>query len=80
MPAQVAPRLAQWRAVVALAVTRGLPVPALSASLAYYDSLRRERLESAALIQAQRDCFGGHTYKRVDAPGAHTTGSGWLAP
>ena len=42
----------------------GLPVPALSASLAYYDSLRRPYLENASLIQAQRDCFGGHTYRR----------------
>ena len=56
----------------------GLPVPALSASLAYYDSLRRPYLENASLIQAQRDCFGGHTYRRRDDPdGTHTTQ--WLA-
>ena len=51
---------------------------ALSASLAYYDSLRRPYLENASLIQAQRDCFGGHTYRRRDDPdGTHTTQ--WLA-
>ena len=53
-------------------------MPALSASLAYYDSLRRPYLENASLIQAQRDCFGGHTYRRRDDPdGTHTTQ--WIA-
>ncbi|CAH0380184.1 unnamed protein product [Pelagomonas calceolata] len=71
-------RIHAWRAVVGVAVQRGLPVPALSASLAYYDSLRRPYLENASLIQAQRDCFGGHTYRRRDDPdGTHTTQ--WLA-
>lgn len=71
-------RIHAWREVVGIAVMRGLPVPALSASLAYYDSLRRPYLENAALIQAQRDCFGGHTYRRSDDPDkAHTTD--WLA-
>jgi 6-phosphogluconate dehydrogenase len=54
-----------WREVVALAVTHGIPVPAFSASLSYYDSLRSERLP-ANLLQAQRDFFGAHTYERVD--------------
>jgi 6-phosphogluconate dehydrogenase len=56
-----------WRAVVAQAVTAGVPVPAFSASLAYYDSLRSARLP-ANLLQAQRDFFGAHTYERVDRP------------
>jgi len=74
----LAPRVAAWRRVVGLAVARGIPVPALSGSLAYYDSLRRGELPSASLIQAMRDCFGGHTYKRADQPGTFTTGSAWL--
>lgn len=56
-----------WREVVALAVSNGIPVPAFSASLAYYDSYRAERL-SANLLQAQRDFFGAHTYERTDKP------------
>ena len=66
-----------WRRVVAKAVEGGLPVPAFSSSLAYYDGLRSGRLP-AALIQAQRDFFGAHTYGRVDRPGAfHTL---WAEP
>lgn len=45
----------------------GHPIPALSASLGWFDTMRRGRT-MAALIQAQRDCFGTHTYRRVDAP------------
>ncbi len=56
-----------WRQVVALAVQAGIPVPAFSASLAYYDSLRSARLP-ANLLQAQRDFFGAHTYERTDRP------------
>jgi 6-phosphogluconate dehydrogenase len=56
-----------WRQVVALAVAQGLPVPAMGASLAYYDSYRSARLP-ANLLQAQRDFFGAHTYERVDRP------------
>lgn len=56
-----------WRQLVGLAVTNGIPVPAFSASLAYYDSYRAERLP-ANLLQAQRDFFGAHTYERVDRP------------
>ena len=56
-----------WRETVALAVTNGIPVPAFSASLGYYDSYRSERL-SANLLQAQRDFFGAHTYERIDKP------------
>jgi 6-phosphogluconate dehydrogenase len=65
-----------WRIVIAEAVTRGIPTPAFSSSLAYYDQIRRARLP-AALIQGQRDFFGAHTYHRVDKGGVfHTLWSG----
>ena len=65
-----------WRRVVAQAALAGVPTPAFSSSLSYYDSLRAERLP-AALIQGQRDFFGAHTYKRVDKEGTfHTQWSG----
>lgn len=54
-----------WRDVVALGVANGIPVPAFSASLGYYDSYRSSRLP-ANLLQAQRDFFGAHTYERLD--------------
>ncbi len=57
-----------WRKVVALAVAAGIPVPALSSALYYFDSLRTGRLP-ANLIQAQRDLFGAHTFERMDKPG-----------
>jgi len=57
-----------WRNVVAIAVQRGIPVPAFSSALAYYDSYRTERLP-ANLLQAQRDYFGAHTFERVDKEG-----------
>jgi 6-phosphogluconate dehydrogenase len=65
-----------WRQVVAQAVGAGIPVPAFSASLAYYDSLRTERL-SANLLQAQRDFFGAHTYERVDRPAGQWFHTDW---
>ncbi|MFJ4840579.1 NADP-dependent phosphogluconate dehydrogenase [Streptomyces sp. NPDC088746] len=61
-----------WRAVIATAVTQGVPTPAFAATLAYYDSLRAERLP-AALTQGQRDYFGAHTYHRTDRPGTFHT-------
>ena len=65
-----------WRRVAAQAALAGLPTPAFSSSLAYYDGLRRDRLP-AALIQALRDNFGAHTYRRVDKPGTfHTEWAG----
>ncbi|AHH17916.1 6-phosphogluconate dehydrogenase, decarboxylating [Nocardia nova SH22a] len=65
-----------WRRVVSTATLLGIPVPAFSSSLSYYDALRAERLP-AALTQAQRDYFGAHTYERVDADGKyHTLWSG----
>jgi 6-phosphogluconate dehydrogenase len=57
-----------WRRVVSTATELGLPVPAFSTALAYYDSYRREALP-ANLLQAQRDYFGAHTFQRVDRPG-----------
>ncbi len=65
-----------WRDVVALAVSHGIPVPAFSASLGYYDSLRTARL-SANLLQAQRDFFGAHTYERVDKPAGEWFHTAW---
>ena len=56
-----------WRRVVAVAVEAGIPVPAMSAGLAFYDGYRSARLP-ANLLQAQRDYFGGHTYERTDRP------------
>ncbi|QYH36863.1 NADP-dependent phosphogluconate dehydrogenase [Salinibacterium sp. M195] len=65
-----------WRRVVGGAAAAGIPTPAFSSSLAYYDSLRAPRLP-AALVQGQRDFFGAHTYKRVDMDGTfHTLWSG----
>ena len=65
-----------WRRVVADAARAGVPTPAFSSSLAYYDGLRRNRLP-AALIQGLRDNFGAHTYQRVDKEGSfHTLWAG----
>jgi 6-phosphogluconate dehydrogenase len=76
--AAVSDGLDSWRRVVAQAATAGIPAPAFSASLAYYDGLRRDRLP-AALIQGLRDNFGAHTYHRVDADGSfHTEWAGDL--
>ena len=61
-----------WREVVATAARGGVPTPAFSSSLAYFDGLRRDRLP-AALIQALRDNFGAHTYERVDREGTFHT-------
>ena len=65
-----------WRQVVAQAVATGIPVPAFSASLAYFDMLRSARL-SANLLQAQRDFFGAHTYERVDRPAGQWFHTDW---
>ena len=59
----------------AAAAAGGIPVPALAASLAYFDSYRTARLPQN-LTQAQRDAFGAHTYERVERPGfVHATGA-----
>jgi 6-phosphogluconate dehydrogenase len=67
---------AAWRRVVATAVGNGIPVPAFSSALAYYDSYRCERLP-ANLLQAQRDYFGAHTYERVDRPRGEFFHTNW---
>jgi 6-phosphogluconate dehydrogenase len=68
--------VAAWRRIVSAAALHGVPTPGFSSSLAYYDGVRAERLP-AALIQAQRDFFGAHTYHRVDRPGSfHTEWTG----
>lgn len=61
-----------WREVIAIAAKLGVPVPAFSASLDYFDSYRRDRLPQN-LTQAQRDYFGAHTYERVDKDGTFHT-------
>ncbi|HIK14451.1 MAG TPA: NADP-dependent phosphogluconate dehydrogenase [Leptolyngbyaceae cyanobacterium M33_DOE_097] len=65
-------RQTAWREVVATAAKVGIPVPAFSASLDYFDSYRRDRLPQN-LTQAQRDYFGAHTYERVDKGGVYHT-------
>jgi 6-phosphogluconate dehydrogenase len=65
-----------WRRVVARAAELGIPTPAFSSSLAYYDGYRRAR-GPASVIQGLRDLFGAHTYQRIDRDGAfHTLWSG----
>ena len=64
-----------WRHVVSTAITLGIPVPAFSTALTYYDGYRSARLP-ANLLQAQRDYFGAHTFERTDKPG--TFHAEWL--
>lgn len=64
-----------WRRIVTYASSRGIPIPAISASLSYWDSLRSDRLPQN-LIQAQRDFFGAHGFERVDKEGEGFHG-GW---
>lgn len=66
-----------WRTVVSRAALWGLPVPGLSSALAYYDMIRLARLP-ANLLQAQRDYFGAHTYRRIDREGTFHTDWGSL--
>jgi 6-phosphogluconate dehydrogenase len=70
---------ANWRKVVARAAIAGVPVPAFSSALSYYDSYRCARLP-ANLLQAQRDYFGSHTYERVDRPRGEFFHLDWLDP
>jgi 6-phosphogluconate dehydrogenase len=64
-----------WRSVISTAAQIGIPMPAMSAALTYYDSYRSERLPHN-LLQAQRDYFGAHTYERLDKEGSFHTD--WL--
>ena len=65
-----------WRKVIIAAVNIGIPMPAISAALAYYDGYRSKRL-AANLLQAQRDYFGAHTYERVDKPRGEFFHTNW---
>jgi len=65
-----------WRKVVAKAAEMGVPVPAMSSALAFFDGYRRERLP-ANLLQAQRDYFGAHTYERIDRPRGEFFHTNW---
>ena len=67
---------ASWRRVVTTAIQFGIPVPAMTSALAYYDGYRHERLP-ANLLQAQRDYFGAHTYERVDRPRGEFFHTNW---
>jgi 6-phosphogluconate dehydrogenase len=65
-----------WRRVVVKAIELGVPMPAISSALAYYDGYRSGRLP-ANLLQAQRDYFGAHTYERVDKPRGEYFHTNW---
>lgn len=65
-----------WRKVIGVAVTNGVPVPAMSTALAFYDAYRTSDLP-ANLIQAQRDYFGAHTYERIDRPRGEFFHTNW---
>jgi 6-phosphogluconate dehydrogenase len=67
-----------WRLTVRTAMEHAIPVPALSATLAYFDSYRSAVLPQN-LTQAQRDLFGAHTYQRVDRPEAGFVHTDWSA-
>jgi len=67
-----------WRKVIAVAVTNGIPTPAMSGSLAYFDAYRTANLPQN-LTQAQRDFFGAHTYERVDHPERGFVHTDWLS-
>ena len=80
LDADVGPWLSEaeggWRRTVVAAVTAGIPVPALSAALNYFDGYRSARLPQN-LVQAQRDFFGAHTYQRVDQPDGAFVHTDW---
>jgi 6-phosphogluconate dehydrogenase len=65
-----------WRRVVSTAIQNGIPTPAFSSALAYFDGYRSERLP-ANLLQAQRDYFGAHSYERLDKPRGEFFHSNW---
>jgi len=67
---------AGWRKVCATAMEQGIPVPALTSALAYFDGYRTERLP-ANMLQAQRDYFGAHTYERLDTPRGQFFHTNW---
>ena len=65
-----------WRRVSAAAIENGIPLPAITSALAYFDGIRNDRLP-ANLLQAQRDYFGAHTYERVDKPRGEYFHTNW---
>ena len=65
-----------WRQVGALALQQGVPLPAMTSALSYYDGLRTQS-SGASLVQAQRDYFGAHTYERVDRPRGQFFHTNW---
>ena len=67
---------ASWRRVAAAAITLGIPMPAITSALAYFDGYRTARLP-ANLLQAQRDYFGAHTYERLDKPRGEFFHTNW---
>ena len=67
---------ASWRKALIHAIELGVPTPAFSTALAFYDGYRTERLP-ANLLQAQRDFFGAHTYERVDKPRGEFFHTNW---
>ncbi len=69
---EITPRVSDWRDVCAAGSKAGIPLPAITASLSYFEAMRRKMLP-ANLIQAQRDFFGAHTYKRLDINGSFHT-------
>jgi 6-phosphogluconate dehydrogenase len=73
---QVEAAQGSWRRVVSRAVEMGVPVPAMSSALAFYDGYRQQRLP-ANLLQAQRDYFGAHTYERLDKPRGEFFHTNW---
>ena len=73
---QVVAAQAGWRRVIAKAVKAGIPTPAMSSALAFFDGYRHERLP-ANLLQAQRDYFGAHTYQRLDKPRGEYFHTNW---
>ena len=65
-----------WRRVSAATIENGIPLPAITSALAYFDGIRNDRLP-ANLLQAQRDYFGAHTYERVDKPRGEYFHTNW---
>jgi 6-phosphogluconate dehydrogenase len=65
-----------WRSVCSTALENGIPIPALSSALCYFDGFRCERLP-ANLLQAQRDYFGAHQYERIDRPRGEFFHTNW---
>ena len=73
---KVAEAQAGWRKLLAKAIESGVPTPAMSSALAFYDGYRTETLP-ANMLQAQRDYFGAHTYERIDKPAGERFHTNW---